>query len=185
MFTPDQIAAANKTNLETMMTIANTTFASIERMATLNLDTARSVMEENLSNVKTLMAAKDVQELTSLQMALAKPMLEKAVAYARSAYEIQAQTQEELSRLVETQVSELNKSLSATLDKAAKAAPAGSDVAVTAMKSAIAAANSAYDSVNRAVKQVSEMTEANVIAATNATVKAVNASAKTTKKASA
>ena len=39
------------------------------------------------------------------------------------------------------------------LDKALKNAPAGSDVAVSSLKSAIAAANSAYDSVAKAAKQ--------------------------------
>ena len=40
----------------------------------------------------------------------------------------------------------------------------------------IAAANSAYDSVTKAAKQVAEIAEANVAAATSATVKAVSAS---------
>ncbi len=39
------------------------------------------------------------------------------------------------------------------------------------MKSAVAAANSAYDSLSKATKQAVEMTEANVTAATNAAVK--------------
>ena len=172
MFTPEQIAAAQKANLENLMTVASTAFASAERMAALNLNTARGLMEDNLSTVKTLLSVKDVQELSNLQNTLAQPMLEKAVAYARSAYEIQAQTQGELARLIEGQVAEFNKNLNTTLDHAAKSAPAGADVAVSVMKSAIAAANSAYDSMSRAVKQVAEITEANVAAATNATVKA-------------
>ena len=48
----------------------------------------------------------------------------------------------------------------------------------TPSKSAIAAANSAYDSVSKAAKQVAEIAEANVAAATNATVKAVAAAPK-------
>ena len=69
------------------------------------------------------------------------------------------------------------------LDKASKSAPAGSDVAVAAVKSAIAAATSAFDNMNKAAKQVSEIAEANVAAATNATVKAVGSSAGSKKKA--
>jgi hypothetical protein len=90
-------------------------------------------------------------------------------------YEIATQTQEELSKVVEGQFSEMNKNVATALDKAAKNAPAGSDVAVAAVKSAIAAANSAYDSMTKAAKQVAEIAEANVAAATNATVKAVGA----------
>ena len=174
---PEQFTAANKASVETLLTIANTAFASAERLAALNLNTARSILEDTVASAKTLMGAKDVQELVALQATLAQPAVEKAVAYSRSVYEIATQTQEEFSKVVEAQYAEANKNVSAALDKAVKNAPAGSDVAVAAVKSALAAANSAYDSVSKAAKQVAEIAEANVAAATNATVKAVGTSA--------
>lgn len=175
--TPEQFAASNKAAVESLLTIANTAFASAERLAALNLNTARSVLEDSVSSAKALLAVKDVQELVTLQSALAQPAVEKAVAYSRSIYEIATQTQEELSKVFESQFGEINKAVSTALDKAAKNAPAGSDVAVAAVKSAIAAANSAYDSMAKAAKQVAEIAEANVAAATSATVKAVGAGA--------
>lgn len=182
--TPEQLATANKANVEAMLTLANTAFASAERLAALNLNTARAVLEDGMNNAKALLGAKDLQEVISLQATLAQPAVEKAVAYSRNVYEISAQTQEEFSKLVETQFAEVNKNVASTLDKAAKSAPAGSDVAVAAVKSAIAAANSAYDTMSKAAKQVAEIAEANVAAATNATVKAVGAAATSkTKKA--
>jgi phasin family protein len=180
---PEQIASANKANVESLLTLANTAFASAERLAALNLNTARTVLEDAVSTAKTLMGAKDIQELVTLQSTLAQPSLEKAVAYSRSVYEIATQTQEELTKVFEGQYAEINKNVSAVLDKAAKSAPAGSDVAVAAVKSALAAANSAYDSINKAAKQVAEIAEANVAAATSATVKAVGSSAPKAKKA--
>jgi phasin family protein len=177
--TPEQFVAANKANIETMLTLANTTFATVERLAALNLNTARSLLEDGVANTKALLGAKDVQELAGLQVALAQPIVEKAVAYTRSVYEITSQTQEEVSKVFEGQMAEVNKGVATALDKAAKSAPAGSDVAVAAVKSAIAAANSAYDSMSKAAKQVAEIAEANVAAATNATVKAVSTSTKT------
>ena len=175
--TPEQLAGANKANVEAMLTLANTAFASAERLAALNLNTARAILEDGVANAKAMLGAKDVQELMSLQASLAQPAIEKAVAYSRSVYEISAQTQEEFSKLVEAQFAEVNKNVASTLDKAAKNAPAGSDVAVAAVKSAIAAANSAYDSMTKAAKQVAEIAEANVAAATSATVKAVGTGA--------
>ncbi len=182
--TPEQIAATNKANVETLLSLANSAFASAERLAALNLNTARSILEDGVANTKAILAVKDVQELINLQASLAQPIVEKAVAYTRSVYEITSQSQEEASKLFEGQVAELNKGVASALDKAAKSAPAGSDVAVAAVKSAIAAANSAYDSMSKAAKQVAEIAEANVAAATNATVKAVSTTAKSaTKKA--
>lgn len=172
--TPEQIAATSKANVDAVLNAANTTFASAERLAALNLNTARAVLEESVANTKSMLSAKDLQELMGLQASMAQPMLEKAVAYSRSVYEIASQTQEELSKVAEIRMSEVNKDMAAALEKIAKSAPGGSEVAVAAVKSAIAAANSAYDSMNKAAKQVAEIAEANVAAATNATVKVVS-----------
>ena len=179
--TPEQFAETNKANIEALLNLANTAFASAERFAALNLNTARTLLEDSVANTKALLAVKDIQELISLQTTLAQPGVEKAVAYSRSLYEIAAQTQEEISKIVEAQFTEANKSVATALDKAAKNAPAGSDVAVAAVKSAIAAANSAYDSISKAAKQVAEITEANVAAATNATIKAAGTTASAAK----
>lgn len=182
--TPEQFAAVGKAQIETLLTLANNAFSSAEKLAALNLNTARSFLEDSIANTKALMSAKDPQELLSLQASLAQPTVEKIVAYSRSVYEITHGVQDELSKIVEEQIAEVNKSISSALDKAAKSAPAGSDVAVAAVKSALAAANSAYDSINKAAKQVAEIAEANVAAATSATVKAVGASASASKSAS-
>jgi hypothetical protein len=72
-------------------------------------------------------------------------------------------------------VSEFNKQVVTGLDKVVKSAPAGSEVAVAAVKSAISAVNSAYDNMSKTAKQFTEMTQANVEAATN---QAVNVSRK-------
>jgi phasin family protein len=181
--TPEKLASANKANVETLLTLANTAFASAERLAALNLNTARTLLEESVSNAKSLLGAKDAQDLVGLQSSLGQPAVEKIVAYSRSVYEIATQTQEEISKVFEGQFAELNKNVASALDIAAKNAPAGSDVAVAAVKSAIAAANSAFDSMTKAAKQVTEIAEANVAAATNATVRAVATPAKPKKAA--
>jgi len=171
--TPEQMTAANKANMENMLHFVNTAFASAERLAALNLNTARAMMEDSVQSAKTMIGAKDVQEIMGMQN-MSQPVMEKAVAYSRSVYEISTQTQEEFSKLIEAQFAEANQHVANTLDNAAQSAPAGSDVAVAAVKSAIAAANTAYDTMNKAAKQVAEMTDANMSAATQATANAVS-----------
>ncbi|OQA34046.1 MAG: Phasin protein [Betaproteobacteria bacterium ADurb.Bin341] len=179
---PEQFAAANKAAIDSLLSLANTALASAERIAALNLNTARSVLEDSVSGAKAVMSAKDAQEALTIQASLAQPNVEKAVAYSRSVYEISAQTQEEVTKMLEAQFGDFQKQIAALLDKASKSAPAGSDVAVAAVKSAIAAATSAFDNMNKAAKQVAEITEANVAAATNATVKAVSSTTGSKKK---
>ena len=65
------------------------------------------------------------------------------------------------------------------MDNAAKNAPAGSETAVAVFKSAVAAGNNALESVQKAVKQASDVAEANFNAVAN---QAVNAAKTTTAK---
>ena len=175
---PEQLAAANKAAIDSLLSVANTALASAERIATLNLETARSVIEDSVSGAKALMGAKDPQEALSIQASLTQPNVEKAVAYSRSIYEISTQTQEQMAKMVEAQFGDFQKNVAAMLEKAAKSAPAGSDVAVAAVQSAIAAATSAFDNMRKTAKQVTEMAQSNVAAATSATAKAVKKSSK-------
>ena len=121
-----------------------------------------------MNHTKALLNAKDVQEAVNLNVAAAQPNLDKAIAYSRSVYELATQQQAEATKLFEGQAGEYNKTVVGLLDKFAKNAPAGSDVAIAAVKSALAAANSAYDSFTKVAKQATEIAEANIAAATAA-----------------
>jgi phasin family protein len=180
--TPEQFAATNKSNLEAALSLATTMFAGAEQFAALNLNTARATLEDASVGAKSVLGVKDAREIVTLQTSLAQPAIEKLAAYSRSAYQIVSQTQGEITKFLEAQFAEMNKGVTTALDSAAKSAPAGSEVAFSAVKSALAAATSAYDSVNKAAKQVAEMTVANVTAATEASVKAAGAAAPKLKK---
>jgi len=169
---PEQFAAANKAAIDSLLSVANTALASAERIAALNLETAKSLLADTVTSTKAVMGAKDVKEALSIQASLAQPSVEKAVAYGRSVYEISSETQQELAKMVEAQFGEFQKSMSSLLEKAAKSAPAGSDVAVAAVQSAMAAANSAFDNMRKAAQQMTDMAQTNIAAATSATVKA-------------
>jgi len=177
--TPEQIQAANKANLEAMLSLAASQFAALEKFASLNTNAVKSAFEDTLSNARTLLGAKDVQEFVSLQSGLAQPAIEKAIAYSKSAYDVATEANAEMSKMAEKRIAEWNENFVSMLDKATKNAPAGSDVAVAAVKSMLAAANSAYDNFNKVAKQATEIAEANVNVATE-TVKGM---AKTAKKA--
>jgi phasin family protein len=171
--TPEQFAAANKANVETAMSLVKSAVARAERISALNLNTVRSVLEDSTASAKTLTAVKNPQELMDLQATLTQPIVEKAVDYARSVNEIVAEGQQEVAKLFEAKIAEMNKSFTAALDQAAKSAPAGTEAAFAALKSAVAAGNSAYENVSNTVKQMAETAEGNLTAAAEAAVKAV------------
>ena len=176
--TPEQFAAVGQANLEAMMSLANSAIARAERLAELNLNTVRSVLEDSVATTRKLAEAKDPQQLSKLQGELTKPMLDKAVAYARSVQEIATEGQQEVSNLFEKQIADLNKRFHEMLEQAAKQAPAGSEGVFEAVRSAMNTANSLYDNASKAARQAAEVAEANMAAATEATVKAVSAATK-------
>lgn len=164
--TPEQIQAANKANVEAFLAVANAQFAAFEKLTALQVNAVKTAFEDGLANTRTLMGAKDVQEFVNLQNSFAQPAMDKAIAYTKSVYQVAAGTQAELSKVAERRVAEWNENFVTLLDKVSKNAPAGSDVAVAAVKSMLAAANSAYDNFNKVAKQATEIAEANVAAAT-------------------
>ena len=164
--TPEQIQSSNKTNVEVLLSVAATQFAALERLANLSSSALKGAFQDSIANTRALAGAKDVQEFVSLQSTFAQPAIEKAIAYSRGVYELATQTNAEFSKLAEKRVAEWNENVVSLLDQAVKNAPAGSDVAVTAVKQMIAAAHSAYDNLTKVTKQATEMAEANVATAT-------------------
>jgi phasin family protein len=176
MFTsPAQIAELQKAQLDTLFALSHTMFDATEKLVDLNLAAVKATMSESAEQAAALMSARDVQELVALSGSLAQPSMEKLVSYSRTVYGIASGAGAEFSRIVETQIAEGNRKATDLVEFAVKNAPQGSEPAVSAFKSAVAAANTAYDTFTKATKQAVEMVENNVAAATSATIKATAA----------
>jgi phasin family protein len=159
--TPEQLVAINKANLEMAMKFAGVALQGAERILDLQLKAAKTAFADSVENAKTIAAVKDLQQLAALKDSMAQPTIEKATAYAKSVYDVTTATQAEFGKLVEEQVSEFNKQVVTALDKIVKTAPAGSEVGIAALKSGIAAVNSAYENVSKVAKQFTEATQSN------------------------
>lgn len=161
MLTAEQILAAQKANIETIFGLTQKAFEGVEKLVELNVQATKAAMSESANNAQAMLSAKDAQELLSLQASLMQPLAEKTLAYSRHLYDIASGTGAEFTKAAEEQTSDAQKKFMAAVDSAAKNAPAGSENAVTMMKSAVTAANNAMDSVQKAVKQATEMAETN------------------------
>jgi phasin family protein len=159
--TPEHLVALNKANLEVAMKFAGVALQGAERMMELQLKAAKSAFSDSVESAKAFAAAKDFQDLATLRDTLTQPTIEKATAYAKSVYDVTASTQAEFSKLVEEQVAEFNKQVVSALDRMVKNAPAGSEVGIATLKSAIATVNSAYDNLSKVAKQFAEVTHSN------------------------
>ena len=177
--TPEQLIAMNKANLEAAMRFAGVAIEGAERMIDLQMKAAKSAFADSIQGAKALASVKDFQQLAALKDNLAQPSMEKATAYGKSVYDLTTETQAEIGKLVEAQVADFNKEVVSGLDKMVKSAPAGSEVGVAAIKSAIAAVNSSYDNLTKVAKQFAQASQKNLeAAATQATSSVKKASKK-------
>ena len=152
MMTTEQIVASHKANVETLFGSTSKAFEGMEKLVELNLTATKAALSESAHSTKAALSVKDAQELIALQANLFQPLAEKTAA-----------AQKQFANLVDSTTSN---------------APAGSETAVAMMKSAVNAANNAYESVQKAVKQATDMAEANMAAVTNTAVATAKTAAK-------
>ena len=120
------------------------------------------------------LGVKDAQELLALQAGLLQPAAEKAAAYGRHLYDIAASTNAEVTKVAEAQLAPAQANFNGVVDTAVKNAPAGTESAAALVKSAIAAASNAYETVQKAAKQAADVADANFQAMTTTAVKAAS-----------
>jgi phasin family protein len=167
-FSPEQFATAQKSYFDTFFALGGKVFEGVEKLTTLNLQAGKSIFGETQETVQKALSEKDPQNLLALQSALARPAADKAQAYSRHVYEILVSTQAEFVKVADAQVTDYKRSTQTFIDNVVKNAPAGSETAVGLLSSAVAAANTTYETVSQATKRAVEVAESNFAAATTA-----------------
>ena len=162
MMTAEQIVASHKANVETLFGLTAKAFEGVEKLVELNLTAAKAALDESANNTQAALSVKDAQELVAMQANLFQPLAEKAAAYSRHLYDIASGTGGEFTKAFEAQAAAAQKQFATLVDSAASNAPAGSEQAVAMMKGAVTAANTAFESVQKAVKQATDMVDSNV-----------------------
>lgn len=178
MMTAEQMMAAHKANLETLFGLTSKAFEGVEKLVELNLTATKAALSDSANSTQASLSVKDAQELMSLQASLFQPLAEKSAAYSRHLYEISTGTTSEFAKAIEAQTAGAQKQFSSMLDSTLANAPAGSESAVAVMKNAVSAASNAFETVQQAVKQATEMAESNFNAMNKQAAAAVKTPAK-------
>ena len=158
----EQFGSVNQVGIESFETLAKATFAGFECLAALNLNTARSILEQSTQHSRTVLTAGDPVSLLSLQSSLAQVDSSKAADYSSRVFEIASQTRGVLSKVVESQYSGMSSRIEAAIGEAVKTAPVGSDLALEAIRTALLTVDTAYDGMNLMAKQANDQFEANL-----------------------
>ena len=175
MFTPEQFIASQKANFEVANSLAIKAFDGVEKLVKLNLSTAKNALVESHDNVQAMLSVKDIQELVALQSEMVQPMVQKVAQYGHEVYEIVAEAGGKLGKAVEAKAAENREQFSDLFENAVKNAPAGSEAATAMVKNAVAAANNAFDTMQKVVKQASDIAESNFNAAAASATKVAKA----------
>ncbi len=161
----EQFAELNKANVEQATKLAAVALQNVEKLFQANLDAAKFALSQGVESAAAVAAVKDIQELSAVRAKYAENGLQGALGYSRSLYEIASETQAQYTALAEDAFASYTKGLASWVDKAGENAPAGSDVAVNAFKSTVAATTAAFDQFQKATKQVVSLADASVRAA--------------------
>jgi len=170
---PEQVAAVTKAQVEGAVKFATFGLEATEKFVDFQLKHAKVAVGDAVASAKSMADMKEPAALPDMKATLVDPAVEKMTAYAKGLYELSAATQTQFSKMIEEHMTLVNNQMVSMLDAAAKNGPAGSDLAVSAMKSALAAANSAYDNMSKATRQASDLAQANLATVTETTKKKV------------
>jgi phasin family protein len=181
MFKIDQFTAANEAAIDQFNHFAKLSLANLEKFTQMGLAATREQVEQAAAHAQALASAKDVHEVIALNSAALEPVLKRAYAYSRTAYESASETNTEVKRVFEKQSVEFNRAAVAALEEAFKYAPTGSESVVDNVKTAIAAAQSAYNNLANINKQIYDTVE-KTVEQNVATAKAAGTRAKARKR---
>ena len=162
MFKIDQFTAANEAAINQFTYFAQLSLASVERFTELALGASRANVEQATAHAQSLAGAKDVHEVIALNSAALEPVMKRAYAVSRTVYETAAETNGEVKAVFEKQTAEFNRAAVAALEEAFKYAPAGSESVVDNVKTAMAAAQTAYANLASINKQIYDSVEKSV-----------------------
>lgn len=162
--TPEQFSSTTKalfgSQLSSFNALTSKTIEVMEKLTVLNLSAVKASAEDVSGTTKQLLSVKDPQEFVAL--VTAQPAVENATLYQRHLTEILSGIQNEFAQVAESQIAETQSKVAALIEDVSKNAPAGSENAVSLLKSAIQNANASYEQVTKAGKQLVETLEKQV-----------------------
>lgn len=170
MTTPnEQLAAWNQAAYDAALTYARTSMTSAEQLLKLNLDAARAALEQNSAAARELLSAADPQSMMQARTKLAETSMQQAASYAQGVYALVSQTQAQIAKMFEEQMTRLGKDMAVGAEQLGKTT--GGAAPNAALQSTMAATNAMLENLNRATRQFAELSEATMKAATQAMVK--------------
>ena len=138
---PQSITPAAKAHIDAqyalLTDLSRKMFESAQRINELNIEVAKALMEESLTNTQQLIGAKDPYEALSIVTAQAQPNAEKLRAYQQHLTSIAAGAQVDLARTAESHVPQTSRTAAALADEVARKASEETEKATQRQRAAM------------------------------------------------
>ena len=169
----EQIYTAARNQIQEQLglatSLADVLLDSTQKMVNLNLSIAKASFDTSLASTQRLLCAKDLQEFFSLGTHETQPHTDIVLTFARDLANITSGAQIALTRVAEEQVNRRSKQMVNLIDEFGKLAPAGSESALSLIKSAMDNVSASMGQLARNSKIAVETMEHNItLASTSA-----------------
>jgi phasin family protein len=135
----EQFAELNQANVAQASKLSALALENAEKLAKINLETAKSALAQGVQNAQAVAAVKDVQQLYALNSTLAEASVQGALDYSKNLYQLATEAQAQYTALIEETWSAYTKGAEAWVEQASKSAPAGSEAAVQPVQAGVQA----------------------------------------------
>ena len=177
----EQFAEAASQSVDTARQFMKTSLESVEKLAKLNLDVSKKLLEETTDAIKDISAVSNPKDLFEKVNQFATQSVESHLCNCRDVYEIITNAQAKMGKMFEDQLQNTQKNMANAIDGLSQFNPSKGNFATDSMKSWINTANQAMSNMSKMAEQVTDFTNQNIKTATNATVNtAKKATAKNT-----
>ena len=162
----EKFVALNKKQMETTVQVFQIGFNACEMLIKLNLEAARSLLQESMANAQPLTAVRDVAGLSAWTGGQFRAGADKLSGYSRNVYEIGGQASSTLGDLLEQTLLSTNQEVVEWVDEVLKSSSIPQpEATAAAAKAAMANAKTVIEGISKAVRQTAGYADANVRAA--------------------
>ncbi|ART80385.1 TIGR01841 family phasin [Oceanisphaera avium] len=184
LFNTEKLQATHQESLQVAQNLTTNLITNANKLGKLQQDAFSQLVSKQFELANKFFAVRDTQQLFDLQNEFFSPsaVLEQQLNFNREVVAVLSDSQQQVSQFAEQQLAKNNQQFNEAVEHFAGQAPAGSEQAVTAFKSAVSNANQVFGQAQAAAKNASTIAEQAVKQAAEQTEKTAREVAQTTEK---
>lgn len=155
----EQIKSNVQSSVKSVYDLANLSVSQIERLTEMSLAQAKLSAETAQEHMQALFSIKDPSAAIELFKEQLEASTKSLAGFAATAFELSQEFQAETSAFAESHFDKAHSAATQAIHDNLKHAPEGSEVAVTAVKSAIESSNQAIAQARKTAKQTVAMAQ--------------------------